>query len=297
MSDALKLVILLGQTGVGKSSFINTLAGKDVMEVNDTITSNENDTVRYYIWSEQGIVLVDTPGFNPSNQSRLYDQPIHDLQQWLHKPDPKTLEELKNAKFGAILYLFQNDQLDFPLLNQIQKNFPADRVIYVLSNCIGQGFRRGKLPPYKNYENTKKSAKKIMDFVPSDGVDTARLKSFLKAVRKSKNKRSFFEGIHMSSRIVILLGQAGVGKSSVSLFYSHFCISFSHKWKFINTLIGIDFMKVNHSITSGDDTISYDTWNSSTGQHIVLVDTPGFNSTSEDYYKPLHDLLQWLNKL
>ena len=61
-----KTVVLLGSSGVGKSSFVNMLAGEERMAVN-TIRENDSKgrhttTHRQLIRLESGVLFIDTPG-------------------------------------------------------------------------------------------------------------------------------------------------------------------------------------------------------------------------------------------
>lgn len=89
-------VVLLGRSGVGKSSFLNALAGK---EINATGEVRESDrkgrhttTVRELIRLESGLLLIDTPGlreFAPfshrsdgSGESNGLDQTFDDIAEY-----------------------------------------------------------------------------------------------------------------------------------------------------------------------------------------------------------------------
>ncbi|KAF9002715.1 hypothetical protein BDQ17DRAFT_1326481 [Cyathus striatus] len=241
MLDNQRLIILLGQTGVGK--------GSNISKVNPDIVSQENDTISYHLWDfpfhGQRIVLVDTPGFN-STQSQYY-KPLDDLLKWLD--NLKTVAELQNAKFLGFLYLFEDGQHDFPLRDRILQEFPetvSERTIFVLSKGGNLGFRIN-LPPelYKTYDNTIESANQIVNYLPPDGIEITQLISALKRISLRPLK------------LIIFLGQSGVGKSC------------------------------------------YHIWNSPASPHkdIVLVDTPGFNSTEGHFYEPLNNLIEWLDNL
>jgi len=61
-----KTVVFLGSSGVGKSSLVNALAGKDIMDVNgireDDSKGRHTTTHRQLVKLERGVMLIDTPG-------------------------------------------------------------------------------------------------------------------------------------------------------------------------------------------------------------------------------------------
>lgn len=61
-----KTIVLLGSSGVGKSSFVNALAGSELMAVNaireDDSKGRHTTTHRQLIRLESGVMIIDTPG-------------------------------------------------------------------------------------------------------------------------------------------------------------------------------------------------------------------------------------------
>lgn len=61
-----KIIALFGASGVGKSTLINCIAGKEVMKVNDVRHGDDRGkhttTHREIIWLDNGVGLMDTPG-------------------------------------------------------------------------------------------------------------------------------------------------------------------------------------------------------------------------------------------
>ncbi len=61
-----KTIVLLGSSGVGKSSFVNALAGGEIMAVNeireDDSKGRHTTTHRQLIRFESGVMIIDTPG-------------------------------------------------------------------------------------------------------------------------------------------------------------------------------------------------------------------------------------------
>ena len=61
-----KTIVFLGSSGVGKSSLVNTLAGKNIMDVNgireDDSKGRHTTTHRELIMLKNGTIIIDTPG-------------------------------------------------------------------------------------------------------------------------------------------------------------------------------------------------------------------------------------------
>lgn len=63
---ASKTVVFLGSSGVGKSSLVNAIAGKEIMKINDIRSDDDKGrhttTHRQLIMLENGSMIIDTPG-------------------------------------------------------------------------------------------------------------------------------------------------------------------------------------------------------------------------------------------
>jgi len=83
MKKATVVILVMGEVGAGKSSFINAAAGLPL--------------TKHHKNSMKSVVFVDTPGFNhPSKPDRVI---LKEIVDWLKKRDHG------DAQFGGIIYL------------------------------------------------------------------------------------------------------------------------------------------------------------------------------------------------
>ncbi|KAH7925400.1 hypothetical protein BV22DRAFT_439623 [Leucogyrophana mollusca] len=97
------MILMLSQTGAGKSSFINTAAGSDLASVSDAMQSCTTDIQPIYVPHPRDpnrrIVFVDTPGFNDASMGDA--EILRRIVEWLQRP--------VNEKIGlrGIIYLLE----------------------------------------------------------------------------------------------------------------------------------------------------------------------------------------------
>ena len=87
-----KTVVFLGSSGVGKSSLVNTLAGKEIMGINgireDDSKGRHTTTYRQLIQLENGAMIIDTPGMRSVGMwdiSTGLGEAFEDVEQYLGK--------------------------------------------------------------------------------------------------------------------------------------------------------------------------------------------------------------------
>ncbi len=85
-------IVFLGSSGVGKSSLVNTIAGKEIMKVNDIreddSKGHHTTTHRELVMLDNGTMIIDTPGMRELGMWDVTDglsTTFHDIEQLASK--------------------------------------------------------------------------------------------------------------------------------------------------------------------------------------------------------------------
>ncbi|KAF8147715.1 hypothetical protein B0H34DRAFT_739010 [Crassisporium funariophilum] len=106
------VILLLGVGAVGKTTFVNSAAAKEALEVNHTLSSHGLNVNHYTVPhpdSKRAFVFIDPPGFDHSTVSdKVVMKTIIDWMKNACSPD---------AHFGGIVYLHNINADRFPAKN------------------------------------------------------------------------------------------------------------------------------------------------------------------------------------
>ncbi|KAJ2920882.1 hypothetical protein H1R20_g16212, partial [Candolleomyces eurysporus] len=129
------VILVMGPTGVGKSTFINNLANEDVAKVSDGYSTCTTSVRHYFVEIPQEfidkpgrLVLVDTPAFNDSTMSPA--ESLRSIAWWL-------ASSAKKWHVGGIIYMQsayphrvgRSDIPDLQVFRAIWGTYCASRII------------------------------------------------------------------------------------------------------------------------------------------------------------------------
>ncbi|TFK19920.1 hypothetical protein FA15DRAFT_674003 [Coprinopsis marcescibilis] len=290
------VILILGETGVGKSTFINNLLGEANRAPVGHNLQSTTTTLKGYDLPDRNvrldrIVLVDTPGFN--NDQTEDDEVWKDIIIWLQSLPTDTL-------VCSPLYIQDVSQYNPRLrisLNHIQRTWitgnlhisfsaskPANpqsfaRFIKTLREDLSQDPNLSKITFNTNHDqlisinSTQDQLKVLLDAVlEKPSINVALLLQELEPIFNLARSKT-------PQLVILVIGETGVGKST-----------------FINNVLGTPEAPVGHSLKCRTQTVQEYAYLHPSGKTIHLVDTPGFNDSFSQDVIVLDKIRKWFKR-
>ncbi|EDR05892.1 uncharacterized protein LACBIDRAFT_302516 [Laccaria bicolor S238N-H82] len=272
----------MGPSGVGKSTFINYLAGEDIVRVGHDMQSCTTQLQPIVVspphsilFRDRRVVLVDTPGFDDTFAAE--SEVLNRIASWL--------AHLADTKLGGLIYLHD---ISLPRMKGT-----ALRNLEVFKKLCGDRALRSVVLGTTKWTELPVASTSVED------VGEQRLKElcgkyWLEMIERGSIVRKFedtqqsawdmVDSVLAYDVIIPVIGVTGVGKSL-----------------FVNTLAGKPEVVVGDDLQSCTDKVQPVTINPSLvnsrkasyhGRRLIVVDTPGFDSTFGDDATTLRGIVE-----
>ncbi|KAF5321125.1 hypothetical protein D9619_000481 [Psilocybe cf. subviscida] len=274
------IVPVMGPFSSGKSTFINQLLGKELVQVGHLFDPCTTDfqaievpanIVATYLpdWNPtKNLIIVDTPGFDDADDSLM----LKKLAWWL------TDTYGVRAKLAGIIYLHDMTE---GLTCPSYKNFHFFESLCSSGTCksVALGTTKWQRIPKEEFEYAEMREKQLLERFWNGMAD--RGSKAERVVDALSTWKLLDIVLHEGGPpIILVLGQTGVGKSM-------FICSAKPQGK---------QPIINHSGTSSQ--VPIDVYKVCNGkQSALLVDTPGFNHTNMSDKVVLGEIISWLKNL
>ncbi|KAF5321123.1 hypothetical protein D9619_000483 [Psilocybe cf. subviscida] len=274
--ENLHIIPVVGPFGSGKSTFINQLLGKELVQVGHLLDACTTDFQAIEVpastaetnlpkWDPtKKLIIVDTPGFDDADDSLM----LRKLARWL------TDTYGGGAKLAGVIYLY--DMTGQRLTTPPYKNFQAFEKLCRSGACrsVVLGTTKWQRIPDEELKHARMREKQLLERfwngMADRGSKAERVDDALSTWKLVDT--ALHEG---GPPIILVLGETGTIKNM-----------------FIRSAQG-NLPSVNHQIASLKAPV--DAFEVGQGyQSVLLVDTPGFNHTEKSDRKVLAEITSWL---